>query len=191
MIVLESTDLAGVHLLHANRYSDERGMFVRTWCAYEFEAVGIRFQPVQANMSWTKAKATIRGMHFQRSPRPQAKLVRCSRGRIWDVVTDLRPDSPTFGRSFGLELSEESGTALHISAGFAHGFQALTDDVTVEYLMDEVYVGELADGFCYNDPDAAIDWPLPAGPVLKRDRNWSSLRTREFWCRVDDLVAAR
>jgi len=177
----QSTNVADARLIHLTQHSDARGDFVRTWCLAEFESAGITFNPIQANMSSTRTRGTIRGMHFQREPRGEAKLVRCSKGRIWDVIADLRPKSSTFGRTFGVELSCEGATALYIPAGFAHGFQALTDDVAVDYLMDERYVPELADGFRYDDPATRIEWPLPARLVSEKDLAWPPLSTRSFW----------
>jgi dTDP-4-dehydrorhamnose 3,5-epimerase len=130
-------------------------------------------------------------MHFQRAPKAEAKLVRCSRGRIWDVITDLRPQSPSHRASFGIELADEDATALYIPSGFAHGFQALTDDVTVDYLMDEQYAPELADGFRYDDPATGIEWPLPARLLSERDLAWPPLATKHCWLKLDDAADLR
>ena len=177
----QPVNLADARLIHLTRHTDPRGEFARTWCLAEFKTAGITFQPIQANRSSTRARGTIRGMHFQREPRAEAKLVRCSSGRIWDVIVDLRQKSPSFARTFGVELNCEDATALFVPAGFAHGFQALTDDVAVEYLMDEQYVPELADGFRYDDPATRIEWPLPARLLSEKDLAWPPLSTRSFW----------
>jgi dTDP-4-dehydrorhamnose 3,5-epimerase len=185
------TGVADARLIRLNRRSDARGDFERTWCLKEFEEAGIAFHPVQANMSLTRTRGTIRGMHFQREPKAEAKLVRCSRGRIWDVITDLRSQSPSFHSSFGLELAGETAIALYVPAGFAHGFQALTDNVAVEYLMDEPYASEFADGFRYDDPAAKIEWPLPACLLSEKDLTWPSLSTRSLWLNPDNVLGSQ
>jgi len=188
MMAFQPTSAADARLIRLTRHSDARGEFARTWCLQEFERADIAFRPVQANMSITRIRGTIRGMHFQRAPKAEAKLVRCSRGRIWDVITDLRPQSPSYRGSFGFELADLDATALYIPAGFAHGFQALTEDVMVEYLMDEQYAPELADGFRYDEPAAKIEWPLPACFLSEKDLAWPPLSTRPFWLNVDNIV---
>jgi dTDP-4-dehydrorhamnose 3,5-epimerase len=181
VMVFEHVAVSGARLIHLAPSADSRGEFARTWCAGEFEQAGIVFRPVQANVSLTRTPGTIRGMHFQRAPKGEAKLVRCSHGRIWDVICDLRPQSPSHRASFGVELADRDGTALYVPSGFAHGFQALTNDVTVEYLMDQPYAPELADGFRYDDPEAKIAWPLPAHLLSEKDLAWPALSMRTFW----------
>jgi dTDP-4-dehydrorhamnose 3,5-epimerase len=181
MLEFVPTGAADAWLIQHDVHRDSRGDFARTWSSDDFEAVGIAFAPVQANVSTTSARGTIRGMHFQRAPQEEAKLVRCSRGRIWDVITDLRPASPTYRQSFWFEIGQGGSAAIFVPAGFAHGYQTLTDDVQVEYLMSERYAPELADGFRYDDPAAAISWPLPARLVSDRDLAWPPLAKRAFW----------
>jgi dTDP-4-dehydrorhamnose 3,5-epimerase len=159
------TPLAGLVVVEIEPREDDRGMFARTFCADEFAAHGLHASWPQCNVSWNAKRATIRGMHFQKAPHEEPKLVRCTRGRIFDVAIDLRPRSPTFKRWFGVELSAEKRSALHIPGGFAHGFQALVDDVEVFYQMGERYRPELASGVRWNDPAFAIAWPLP-DPIL-------------------------
>jgi dTDP-4-dehydrorhamnose 3,5-epimerase len=180
-------------LIALKRHSDSRGEFARTWSTDDFRHAGIAFHPVEANVSRTHARGTIRGMHFQRAPREEAKLVRCARGTIWDVITDLRPRSPTRRATFAYELSDDDGTMLFIPAGYSHGFQTLTDDVTVESLMGERYAPALADCFRYDDPAAGIAWPLPATLVSERDLAWPPLAARPLWRSpaVHDLAATR
>ena len=174
----EAAGDSDARLIRLEPHADARGAFARTWCVDEFRRAGITFQPVQANSSLTRDRGTIRGMHFQRAPGAEAKLVRCSRGRVWDVITDLRPEARTFGASFGFELADGYANALYVPAGFAHGFQTLTDEVTVEYLMDACYAPNLADGFRYDDPAAGIRWPLAAGGVSAKDLAWTTLQSR-------------
>lgn len=162
-------------------HRDERGCFARTWCTEMFNQAGLAFTPQQGNSSLSTLRGTVRGMHFQRAPRPDAKVVRCSRGRIHDVIADLRPDSPTRGRTYALDLAADTGVMLYIPGGFAHGFQTLTDDTCVEYLMGEAYVADLYDGFRYDDPTLPISWPEPVRAISDRDRDWPDLAPRTPW----------
>jgi dTDP-4-dehydrorhamnose 3,5-epimerase len=159
-------------------HRDDRGWFHRTWCRDTMRSAGIEFDPVQGNASRTLKAGTIRGMHFQREPNPDAKIVRISRGRVFDVIIDLRPGSPDFGRWHSLELSEDNGAMLYIPPGFAHGFQTLTDDVCAEYLMGERYIPDLYDGFRYDDPAVAIAWPLTPVGFSDKDLAWPPLTGR-------------
>ena len=191
MAAFDPIGMSGALLVRLEIHRDSRGDFARTWSAEDFRAAGIDFAPVQSNASTTNEHGTIRGMHFQRAPREEAKLVRCARGRIWDVITDLRPDSPTFRQSFGLELAADADVALFVPTGVAHGFQTMTDDVRVEYLMSAPYAPELADGFRYDDTAAAIAWPLPARRVSDRDLAWPPLATRGLWTGTDRFATRR
>jgi dTDP-4-dehydrorhamnose 3,5-epimerase len=160
---------------------DDRGSFTRTWCADSFAAQGIDFRPVQGNSSLTRVRGSVRGMHFQRAPKADAKIVRCIAGRIFDVIVDVRPNSPTRGNAFALELNPSAARMLYIPAGFAHGFQTLTDDVTVEYLMGIEYVEELSDGFRHDDPMIGIKWPEPVTVLSAKDAAWPALADRNLW----------
>ncbi len=166
------TDIDGVCVIDLEPVSDERGWFVRTFCVDEFAGAGIDFSIVQENISFNRDAGTLRGMHFQRAPFEEAKVVRCARGAIYDVALDLRSDSDTYRSWFGIELDAESGRSLFVPAGCAHGFQTLTDDVEIHYLMSERYHPEAAAGVRYDDPAFAIDWPLPVSSVSERDRSW-------------------
>ncbi|MPR12096.1 dTDP-4-keto-6-deoxy-D-glucose epimerase [Microvirga tunisiensis] len=164
---------------------DDRGSFQRTWCAVAFEEFGITFKAVQGNSSLTKFRGIVRGMHFQRAPREDAKVIRCSRGRIHDVIVDLRADSGTRGHVYVNELDGDEGTMLFVPAGFAHGFQTLSDNTVVEYLMGESYVPELYDGFRYDDEAVGISWPEPVRGISENDLRWSSLAERFPWFRAE------
>ena len=157
--------LPGAFRVELERVTDERGFFARTWCAHEAEAHGLNPVVAQCNVSYTRRRGTIRGMHFQRAPRAEAKLVRCTRGTIADVILDLRPGSPTYKRWQRFELSDTDRIALYIPEGLAHGFQALTDDAEVLYQMSEFYSPEHAAGVRWNDPAFGISWPL-SDPIL-------------------------
>jgi dTDP-4-dehydrorhamnose 3,5-epimerase len=160
---------------------DDRGSFTRTWCTDSFAAHGIEFRPVQGNSSLTRVRGSVRGMHFQRSPKADAKIVRCTAGRIHDVIVDVRPNSPTRGQVFANELGPSTAIMLYIPAGFAHGFQTLTDDVVVEYLMGIEYVEELSDGFRHDDPVIGIEWPEPVTVLSAKDAAWPLLGDRNLW----------
>ena len=168
-------------LIHLNTLSDERGSFSRVWCAEMFRNQQIAFQPVQGNTSRTLQRGSLRGMHFQREPHAEAKIVRCSQGAIYDVIVDLRAASSTRGQWFAHELSGDNDLMIYIPEGFAHGFQTLTDVAVVEYLMGDKYVPELSDGFRYDDPAIAIGWPLPVSTISEKDRCWPDLALRLPW----------
>ena len=152
---LVATPLDGVLIVEQERLSDERGFFARTYDAERLPLI------VQMSTSFNVRAGTLRGLHFQRDPHGESKLVLCTRGAIFDVAVDLRPGSPTLHRWFGAELSADDGRALLIAPGFAHGFQTLADDCEVLYAMDAPYVGEAAGGVRWDDPAFAIDWPDP------------------------------
>lgn len=168
-------------LIELTAHCDSRGNFTRTWCVDTFRNNGVDFTPIQGNSSGTRTRGTVRGMHFQRSPRADAKIVRCTSGKIHDIIVDMRRGSSTRGQAFANELSPSSGTMLYIPAGFAHGFQTLTDDCVVEYLMGTAYVADLSDGFRHNDPMIALEWPEPVSVVSEKDAAWPLLADRKLW----------
>lgn len=152
-----------VQLIASKRHGDARGWFTETYSRPDFLARGIDAVFVQDNHSFSAAPFTLRGLHFQIPPRAQDKLVRCTRGRIFDVAVDVRRESPTFGRWVGAELSAENGHQLFVPIGFAHGFVTLEPDCEVVYKCSDTYAPAHDAGFAWNDPDAAVDWPIPAG----------------------------
>ena len=166
------TPLAGSFLIEIDRKEDARGFFARLWCREEFEAHGIAIDVVQASVSHNAVAGTLRGMHFQWPPSREAKLVRCERGRVYDVIIDLRPDSPTFTHHFTVTLDGERRNALYIPPGFAHGFQTLEADSDVIYMMSDFHRPDVADGVRFDDPAFGIDWPLPVTRIIERDRNY-------------------
>ena len=166
------TPLAGAYVIEPERLEDQRGFFARTYCEHEFARRGLCSRFVQCNISFNKMKGALRGMHFQRPPSPEPKVVRCTRGAVYDVIVDLRRDSPTWRHWYGVELNEENRLALYIPPGLAHGFQTLLDNTECFYQMGEFYVPELADGVRWNDPAFGIPWPI-ADPVLsEKDRSY-------------------
>jgi dTDP-4-dehydrorhamnose 3,5-epimerase len=173
-----STKLPGVVLIEAERFEDERGYFVRTACRDEFASHGLDAAFVQTAHSHNHKRGTLRGMHYQRSPHAEAKLVSCIRGRIYDVVVDIRQASDTYLCWDGFELSSSNGLMLHIPEGFAHGFQTLSDDVDVIYQLSHRYTPDAAAGLRHDDPRLGIDWPGPVRVISQRDRNWPLIHTR-------------
>lgn len=159
-----ATDIAGVVIVEAEPHTDERGGFARIFCPFEFAAAGIPFEPVQTSLSTNPMAGTLRGMHFQKAPRAETKLVRAVRGRVFDVAVDLRPDSPTHRQWVGTELSAENQRGLFIPEGVAHGFLTLEPDSDVLYQIAPVYTPGHAAGVRWNDPAFGIAWP--ATPAL-------------------------
>jgi dTDP-4-dehydrorhamnose 3,5-epimerase len=165
--------LDGAYVIELEPYEDERGSFARIWCRDELAAHGLTAELAQCSISRNARAGTLRGLHFQRAPHEEAKLVRCTRGSIFDVIVDLRPGSPTRSRWVGVELEAERGNALYVPEGFAHGFQTLVDDAEVLYMISHRYVPEAAGGVRWNDPAFAIDWPeARARTISDRDRAW-------------------
>lgn len=171
-MIFTETKLKGAFLIEPKKFEDARGFFATSWSAREFESHGISPRLVDCNISYNVSKGTLRGMHFQREPHPQAKLVRCTRGRIYDVAIDLRPDSPTFRQWAGAELTAENHLMLFIPEGFAHGFLTLEDDTEVFYQVSEVYSPECADGVRWNDPAFGVEWPGEVRVIIERDRDY-------------------
>jgi dTDP-4-dehydrorhamnose 3,5-epimerase len=165
-------ELAGAFVIDPERREDARGWFARTYCAREFEAHGLPTHMVQTNMSLTRRAGTLRGMHFQHAPDAEDKLVRCVRGRIWDAIVDIRPQSPTYCRWFGTELSEENGRMLLVPKGFAHGFVTLGEDAAVTYQVSAFYSPQSEGGARHDDPAFGIEWPVPVLDMSDKDRRW-------------------
>jgi dTDP-4-dehydrorhamnose 3,5-epimerase len=157
------TPLSGAWVLELEELGDDRGWFARTFDAEEFRARGLNPDVVQCNASFNHRAGTLRGMHYQAEPHGESKLVRCVRGRIFDVAVDLRPDSPTYSDWHGVQLSADNRLAYYIPAGLAHGFQTLTDDCEVLYQMGDPYVPEAGRGVRWDDPAFAIEWPVLDG----------------------------
>lgn len=166
------TKLDGAYLLELERHEDERGFFARTWCRDELGAHGLATEVAQCSISRNALEGTLRGLHFQTAPHEEVKLVRCTNGAIFDVIVDLRPESPTRRGWFGVELDAERGAALYIPKGFAHGFQTLADESEVFYMMSDPYVPTASAGVRWDDPAFEIEWPLPVRTMSDRDRSW-------------------
>ena len=165
------TSLAGLWVIDLELREDERGFLARTFCENEFSEHGLNTRWPQCNLTLTRKRGMIRGMHFQASPRPEVKLVRCAAGAIFDIAVDVRPNSPTFGKWEGFELTAQNRRMLYIPGGFAHGFQCLADDSEVFYQMSEFFFADLARGVRWDDPTVAIKWRLPDTILSERDKN--------------------
>ncbi|MDQ7026699.1 MAG: dTDP-4-dehydrorhamnose 3,5-epimerase [Anaerolineae bacterium] len=173
-MIFTETILAGVYLIEPQILSDNRGFFARVFCEDEFAEQGLLTHFVQSNISFNARKGTLRGMHYQVEPHGEVKLVRCTMGAIYDIILDLRPDSPTFKQWVAFELSAKNRRMLYIPAGIAHGFQTLTDNSEVFYMMGEFYHPESARGVRWNDPIFGIDWPgVDERIISEKDQNWS------------------
>jgi dTDP-4-dehydrorhamnose 3,5-epimerase len=168
----ETTGLDGAWLVHLEPIQDSRGFFARTFCVNEFRAHGLETDFPQHSISRSFNKGTVRGMHFQREPHAEVKLVRCLSGAIWDAIIDLRPDSPTFRQWRAFELSDENGCQLYIPKGFAHGFQTLSENAQVNYLISEFHAPGASSGVCHDDPAFGITWPLPVTTISEKDLLW-------------------
>lgn len=166
------TRLLGAWRIELEPSQDNRGSFARTFCAREFSERGLHTAFLQHSSSQSRDKGTLRGMHFQAAPHGEVKVVSCLKGMIFDVIVDLRPDSPTYRAWDAFELSRENHRQLYIPQGFAHGFQTLCDDAEVAYLISAFYVPDAARGVRHDDPAIAIDWPLPVAAISDKDRSW-------------------
>jgi dTDP-4-dehydrorhamnose 3,5-epimerase len=168
-MIFTETPIAGAYLIDLEPRGDERGFFARFFCEREFGAHGLSTHFVQANNSLSARRGTLRGMHYQLAPKAETKVVRCLRGALFDIVLDLRPGSPTFGKSFGAELSADNRRMMYVPKGFGHGFVTLTDDAEALYLVDEFYSPEHERGVRWNDPRFGIQWPV--APVVMSDKD--------------------
>ncbi len=174
-MIFRETPLKGVFTIEIQPHHDERGQFVRTWCQDEFSRHSIDVAFVQSAVSINTRRGTLRGLHWQVAPHEEAKLVRCVRGGIYDVIVDIQPQSPTFGQWFGITLTSGSLLMLFVPPGFAHGFQTLVDDTEVSYQLSAAYAPASARGLRYDDPALGIDWPVPVSRISERDRSWPLL----------------
>jgi len=169
------TSIPHCSIIDIDAFSDERGFFARTWCEREFAEAGLPTQLVQCSMSRNLVRGTLRGLHFQRPPSREGKIVRCCRGAIVDVVLDIRPESEQFLKHVMIELTAESGRAVYIPPGCAHGFQTLVDDCDVHYQMTDIYAPDLGAGIRWNDPMLGIGWPVEEPIMNDRDRQYPDM----------------
>lgn len=170
-MIFTETKLKGAFVLEIKKLEDERGFFGRSWCANEMKEHGLNADICQANTSLSKEKGTLRGMHYQLDPYQETKLIRCTHGSIYDVIIDLRPDSPTYKEWFGIELTRDNYKMLYVPEDFAHGFVTLEDDVEVTYLVTQFYTPGAEAGIRWNDPGFKIDWPMDPKVFSDKDLN--------------------
>jgi dTDP-4-dehydrorhamnose 3,5-epimerase len=166
------TKLSGAYVLELERREDARGFFARSYCQREMKEHGLPDRVVQANIAHTHRRGTVRGLHYQVAPAAETKVVRCLRGGIYDVIVDLRPESGTYLESVGVELTADNRLQLLVPEGFAHGYQTLTDDVEILYLVSEFYSAQHERGIRPDDPHLGIQWPLPMVLVSEKDLSW-------------------
>jgi dTDP-4-dehydrorhamnose 3,5-epimerase len=171
-MIFTKTELQDAYIIDLDRKSDPRGFFARTFCAQEFEAHGLKPTVAQCNLSYNYKKGTLRGMHYQLPPAAETKLIRCISGAIYDVIIDMRPESPTYLQHIGVELSAENRRALYVPEMFAHGYQALTDGAEVVYQVGEFYTPGYERGLRYDDPFFNIQWPTEVTVISDKDKNW-------------------
>jgi dTDP-4-dehydrorhamnose 3,5-epimerase len=175
-VIFEPTKLKGAFIIQLERLTDERGFFARAWCENELAAHGLTHVVRQANLSLTYKKGTLRGMHYQIAPYGEAKTVRCTRGRIYDVIIDLRADSPTFKQWLGVELTADNYTMLYVPENFGHGFLTLDDSCEVAYQVSEFHTPGAERGIRWNDPAIGIQWPGAITAISDKDACWPDYR---------------
>ena len=166
----EQTNLIGNFLINLEKKEDDRGFFARYFCEKEFSEHGLNTKWVQINNSESKDKGTLRGLHYQREPKAEIKLIRCLKGAIWDVVVDLRYNSETYGKWFGKKLSDENRTMMYVPKGFAHGFISLEPNTEILYLVSDFYAPDLEGDLIWNDPNVAINWPIQPLVISDKDK---------------------
>jgi dTDP-4-dehydrorhamnose 3,5-epimerase len=171
-VIFTETELRGSYVIEPERQEDERGFFARVWCQKEFHEHRLDTTIVQCNVSFNKKRGTLRGMHYQADPHAEVKVIRCTRGSLYDVIVDLRPDSPTYKRYISIVLSADNHKILYVPKGFAHGFQTLEDHTEVFYQMSEIYTPKSSRGFRWNDPAFHIVWPDDTRTISSKDLSY-------------------
>jgi dTDP-4-dehydrorhamnose 3,5-epimerase len=166
------TRLNGSFIIRVQKLTDDRGFFCRAWCKEEFTETGLKVNFVQHNIGFSNKKRTLRGLHYQLAPHQEVKLVRCTRGAVYNVIVDLRPNSPTYKEWLGIELSADNHTMIYVPEGFANGYQTLTDNAEICYQTTAFFSPECARGLRYNDPTFNIEWPLEVESISEQDRRW-------------------
>jgi dTDP-4-dehydrorhamnose 3,5-epimerase len=178
-VIFTETAVDGARIVDLDRRGDDRGFFARSYCVDELRAEGIEMTTVQCNLSWNGAKGTLRGMHYQDASAPEPKLVRCTRGAIWDVIVDVRPDSPTYRRHVAVELTAENRRQLYVPPVCAHGYLTLADDTEVVYQVGGMYTPSAERGLRYDDPVLGLPWPVAVEVISPKDAAWPLLELVE------------
>jgi len=177
-VIFTATKLPGAHIIDIERREDPRGFFARAWCRRELEGHGLLARIEQVNVGFTRQRGGVRGMHFQLPPRQEVKIVRCTMGALYDVILDLRPESPTHRQWIGVELNADNRRMLYVPEGCAHGYQTLADETELSYETSAVYAPELARGVRYDDPAFEIAWPIAITSISDADRSWPDYENR-------------
>ena len=175
-MIFSETNLPGVYVIDAERKEDHRGFFARAWCQRELEQHGLNPRVAQVNAAFTPRSGGLRRLHFQLAPRQEVKIVRCTMGALFDVILDLRPESPTHKRWVGVELTADNRRMVSVPQGCAHGYQTFSDNTEMYYQTSEFYAPELARGVRYDDPAFGVAWPLPVTSISEADRSWPDYR---------------
>jgi dTDP-4-dehydrorhamnose 3,5-epimerase len=178
-VIFRETKLRGAYVIELEPIEDDRGFFARTFCKNEFDKYSLNPRIVQCNVSFSKTKGTLRGLHYQAKPYEEAKMVRCTRGRIYDVILDLRHDSPSFKQWVAVELTEKNRRVLYVPEGLAHGFQTLENETEVFYWMSEFYTPDYARGVRWNDPAFGINWPVGERIISTRDQSFPNFNVQK------------
>ena len=174
-MLFRETPLSGAYVIEPERICDHRGYFARVWCESEFGRHGLTSKILQSNVGFNHRKGTLRGLHFQKAPYAEVKVLRCTRGAIFDVIIDLRPESGTYARWYGVELTAASSQMIYVPEGFAQGYITLVDDTEINYHTSQSFCPAAALGVRYDDPAFGIQWPIPASVISEQDRNWPLL----------------
>jgi dTDP-4-dehydrorhamnose 3,5-epimerase len=178
-MIFTTGPIQGPTIIDLEKHRDDRGFFARAYCKREFAEQGLAHDMVQTNVSFSKARGTLRGMHYQKPPHQEAKLVRCTSGALYDVVVDVRSASDTYGEWMGVELSADTHRMFYVPEGFAHGFLTLEDETEVVYQVSEFYAPESEEGLRYDDPALDIDWPISVQVISDKDRSWPLLSSQQ------------
>ena len=179
-MIFEKTDFEGVYIIEIEKQIDERGFFARSWDKNDFEENGLNSKLTQCNISLNNKKGTLRGMHYQIKPYQETKLIRCTQGRLFDVIIDLRIDSKSFKKWLNIELNEENYKMLYVPEGFAHGFQTLEDNTEIFYQMTQNYMPNFANGIRWNDPMFNINWPIKEPILSEKDQRFTDFNQKNI-----------
>jgi dTDP-4-dehydrorhamnose 3,5-epimerase len=175
-MIFKETPLAGAYVIEPERINDHRGFFARVWCKKELQEHGLKSELSQSNIGFSFRKGTFRGLHFQKTPHAEVKIVRCTRGSIFDVIVDLRPESSSYKRWFGVELSAENRKMIYVPEGMAQGYATLEDNTEINYHTSELFNSEAASGVRFDDPAFGVQWPVVPAVVSDQDRNWPLMK---------------
>ncbi len=188
-MIFQETPLTGAYVIELERITDQRGFFARVWCKNELRQQGLETELAQTNVGFSYRKGTLRGLHFQERPHTEVKIVRCTRGSVFDVIVDLRPESPSYKRWFGVELSEENCKMIYVPEGCAQGYISLTDNAEIYYHTSEFYHPESASGVRYDDAEFGIVWPVEISVISPQDQGWPDYSSRSRLLTFSDRKA--